>query len=454
VYLSQRDASAARTETEQVLSVSPKNSGGHFLLGQILMGEGKPDAAVAEFRMVRGARPEFIPAYLLQARAHLLAKQTELAMDVLGKALEIKPDAPGVLRALAVLKTSNKDYGGAEEHLRTILEKAPTDSKTRLQLGDLLYYTGSFDKAETEYRKLLEKNGKDATGYMRLSRLYAQKGQLQDAEELLRRGLAENPDAMTLIPPLVQVLKRKQDIDAAERVCREAINKWPERGLGNALLGQLQLQKKQYGSAEEQLRIAAKKEPQWQVPYNVLVQLYLVQGKQKEAINELESLQKAAPENARVAVTLALLYEKDGDAGKAIATYRELLTHQPENWIAANNLACLLSSNDASPGQLEEALALVEQALRLRPEEPTVLDTQGWVLYQRGELDRALFTLEDALEKKPDSAEINYHAALVLHASERNAEAREKLNIALQQDSFADREAAEKLLALMQQHEN
>ena len=46
----------------------------------------------------------------------------------------------------------------------------------------------------------------------------------------------------------------------------------------------------------------------------------------------------------------------------------------------------------------EEALALIERALAIRPDEPAFIDSMGWVLFKLGRLDEALIQLERAYE--------------------------------------------------------
>jgi Flp pilus assembly protein TadD len=86
----------------------------------------------------------------------------------------------------------------------------------------------------------------------------------------------------------------------------------------------------------------------------------------------------------------------------------------------------------------------------LQPEQSSALDTLGWVYYLRGENDIAITELEKAATKTPDSAEINYHLGLALKKANRLEEAREKLEKAMSQENFSEREAAEEALKELQ----
>ena len=58
---------------------------------------------------------------------------------------------------------------------------------------------------------------------------------------------------------------------------------------------------------------------------------------------------------------------------------------------------------------LEEGLDLIEQALRLSPNNGAITDSLGWAHYKLGNYDRAIFYLERATELAPDVPEILDH---------------------------------------------
>ena len=58
---------------------------------------------------------------------------------------------------------------------------------------------------------------------------------------------------------------------------------------------------------------------------------------------------------------------------------------------------------------LQEGLDLIEQALRLAPNNGAITDSLGWAHYKLGNYDRAIFYLERATELAPDVAEILDH---------------------------------------------
>ena len=61
----------------------------------------------------------------------------------------------------------------------------------------------------------------------------------------------------------------------------------------------------------------------------------------------------------------------------------------PNLWIAANNLAFLIGEHSSAEPELERALELAKQANILRPEDPAIMDSLGWIYFKKGEIEKA-----------------------------------------------------------------
>jgi Tfp pilus assembly protein PilF len=230
-------------------------------------------------------------------------------------------------------------------------------------------------------------------------------------------------------------------------MCREVLERHPDNAFAHNLIAQVHLKGKKTEAAEKALKKAIDLQPQWTVPHNNLAKLYLASGKEKAAIENLKVAVQENPENRAAYMTLASLYERSGNLDAAIDTYEKAVAADPNLWSAHNNLAYLLAEHRDGKADLDRALKLAQRAEELRPEDPTVLDTVGWVQYKAGAVDDALATLEKAFEIQPDSGVINYHLAQLLFEKDRKSEAREKLESALAEDAaFPGKAEAEKLL--------
>ena len=80
---------------------------------------------------------------------------------------------------------------------------------------------------------------------------------------------------------------------------------------------------------------------------------------------------------------------------------------------------------------LVEAQRLIEQASRLRPEDASITDSLGWAYYLRGDVPRAIATLERAVAGDPAQSAINEHLGDAYWSAGRRFEARYAWSAAL-----------------------
>ncbi len=137
IYLMRKETPEAEKMVDDVIKNSPKNVEAHFLKGNILLSRGDGTGAVSEFRTVSNERPQFIPAYLGLAEAHMAARETNLALDTLQRALKIDPDSKDTLRAMGRIYVLQGDYRKAEDNMKKLVAAHPDDLDIRADFGDL-----------------------------------------------------------------------------------------------------------------------------------------------------------------------------------------------------------------------------------------------------------------------------------------------------------------------------
>jgi Flp pilus assembly protein TadD len=98
---------------------------------------------------------------------------------------------------------------------------------------------------------------------------------------------------------------------------------------------------------------------------------------------------------------------------------RRLIAIAPDNAMAFNALGYSLADRS---GNLIEARKLLEQANALRPGDPFIIDSLGWLAYREGNLEEALKWLQMAHDARPDT-EIAAHLGEVLWQMGRREDA-------------------------------
>jgi len=133
----------------------------------------------------------------------------------------------------------------------------------------------------------------------------------------------------------------------------------------------------------------------------------------ERAVNSYEAFLAGAdtPEEQAVAHgNLAGIYAEVGDLDQAARHFEMAMEAQPELPDSYNNLAWLYAENGVELGR---ALELADRALELAPDDPSLLDTKGWIFFKMGDLGQALEILERAAELAPNHPEIISHLETV-----------------------------------------
>lgn len=120
--------------------------------------------------------------------------------------------------------------------------------------------------------------------------------------------------------------------------------------------------------------------------------------------------------------------EQAGDWAKARPVLEKAVEKAPSSVVALNHLGYALADRRED---LPRAIALLEKANILRPDEPAFVDSLGWAYHRAGQSGRALPLLEKAVAAEPGNSELNEHMGDVLWVLGRRFEARHAWNAAL-----------------------
>jgi tetratricopeptide (TPR) repeat protein len=156
------------------------------------------------------------------------------------------------------------------------------------------------------------------------------------------------------------------------------------------------------------LKEALRLDPKMVAAHLLLSSILAADGKLAEAVAQLNQANAEVPGNIPVLLSLVSLHDQEGRAEDVRKGYEEILKHHPEYIQALNNLAVILSQSDGKD-ELERAFQLAQQALRLAPHEPAIADTLGWILFKRGEYQRAHRYLAEGSSKITDDPSVKFH---------------------------------------------
>lgn len=469
VYLHFGDIDAAEKAVNRALEMDNRFEDALFQQGKVLMARHKYREALALFDQVLAQNRIHAKAYylravcikeegaadrpeqaLFRAAAGMLDNPKEfeknLVKENLVAAVTIDPGLTDARFELATLHLLEKRADKANEQIQAILAAGPPDHRLMNLVAGVKLLEGDIKEAEKIYRTIIRENPQFSAPYIRLGLLYRSLDRVEDSIPLLEKAFAMEPARLGLTAQVLDMYQAAGEYDRAlEKV--NAFSNLAGEGAAAFFLnrkGYILQAKGDEAAAAQAFRQAIDRDPKYLSPHLNMAGLLLNQGRADDALAHLIKAEALDPGSLPVLLALGEVYDIRDDLEKAEAYYQKVLEISPRHAGAANNLAFILAEN---PNRLEEAFRLANIARNQRPRDPDVMDTLGWVFYQRGSYLNALSELKESLELNPGSALTHFHYGMTLYKTKRFEKARLHLRKALELDpGFRGADLAKKML--------
>lgn len=306
-----------------------------YYLGLVKQKLGEEKEAVAFFRKVVRAKPEFRPAQIRLAQAllstgelqesrrvshQILKEEPDLAvayyelgevLSALGetqealqnyrRACELAPDFGAAHYALALKYRELGNTSQAREHFaqhRANKENRPQladpllDSVQALAIGTIAHFDrgrrleeeGKLEKAATEYEQTLELDPRFGQAHVNLISIYALLGRFEEAEEHYREGLEVNPSLAELHYNYGLLLAGRSQFSEAARAFQKALKLNPYFADAHNNRGSMLEQEGKSREAEQHFRLAVQNDPAHRLAHFNLGRMLVEAGRHEEAI--------------------------------------------------------------------------------------------------------------------------------------------------------------------------
>ena len=129
----------------------------------------------------------------------------------------------------------------------------------------------------------------------------------------------------------------------------------------------------------------------------------------KEYETSLETVRKGLEQdadNTNLIFRMGVILDKEGKKEECLKQMQRVVALDPEHAEALNYIGYTYAEQGI---RLDEAMALIQKALKLKPESGYIVDSLAWVYFQRGQYDAALKHLEKAVTMTPNDPTITEH---------------------------------------------
>jgi tetratricopeptide (TPR) repeat protein len=379
-----------------------------LLNGFTQLSEEQRTELVGEIDRLSTQYPENSRLLLAQALIHTEYKQYDLALKNLDELLELEPENPQAMLLESKILIDRK-VDNPYERIERALKKNPGDKKLRLQYARLLTAT-DMPAARDQFEILSQESPQDGELLFSLALINRETGDIDAARAYLHKTIALDQHVDESYFYLGRMAEEANNTE-------EAISNYSRVGEGPEYLAAISRVGQMLVDSGNLERSSAWFVQQREEHPSLHEQLYALEA---DILSRADLLQEAhdlltqalteTPDSTGLRYARAMISEQLDDLQAMEADLRALIAANPDNPTALNALGYTLADRTQ---RFAEAQQLVERALQLRPNEPAILDSMGWVLYRTGRYDESVAYLTRAYASFPDP-EVAAHLGEVL----------------------------------------
>jgi tetratricopeptide (TPR) repeat protein len=386
-------------------------------LGNILLGRGQVNQAIAHFRRALVIQPDAANVLANLGGALLESGRAAEAVAPLQKALRIQPSSTQAHNTLGAALLQQGLVDEAIAHFQSALKIQPGSAQARNNLGNALLQQGRVNEAIADFQQAVELQPSLGSARQNLGGALLQAGRVDEAVAQLRRALELEPNLAGAHESLGNALLRKGQVNEAIAHLQEAVQLQPGLASAHHNLANAFFQAGQVEEAIAQFQAALTLQPDFAGAHNGLGNALLRKGQVAESLAHFRTAATLQPSFVEAQLNLANTLLQTGQVDEAIAHFQKVLELQPDQAGAHNNLANALLSK----GQVDSAIAHFQRALSLQPNLAEAHNGLANALLQKGRAEEAVKHYQAALAVLPTHPRLLNNLAWVLATSPQAA---------------------------------
>lgn len=279
----------AATMFRRAVSLDPGNSDAAFDLGLSLLEAGHPADAIDALRPLADEPLPESDVLNLLGEAYESAHQTQEAIKVLRRAVELYPKDPQNYEYLASLCVKHYAYDIAGEVLDAGIVQLPESAPLRTMRGLVYMLTGQKSDAERSFNVATQLAPQDTYGRLGMGIALSFSGEGSSSVDVLREQVARNPNDADANYFLAQVLLQQSSepgtpkYEEARRALRKALGAKPDFIQARFLEAKIDLQLHHDSDAIANLERIVKLDATFGNAIYLLLQAYARTGRKEDA---------------------------------------------------------------------------------------------------------------------------------------------------------------------------
>ena len=371
---------------------------------------------IALLNYIQQARHTRDPAVIKRAINAAQFAKDGIAITELGLLwVEVEPDNPAAHQLMAYQYSIAKEYGDAIHHIDRVIELGGRISVESLAIGSQSLPQEDKLRLLELYEKLEDKHPESLPVRYSLAIVLSNLKQREQALEKLDSVIETDPNFEVAYVLKSNLLYEQGNPEATLDFAEDAYELFPKNHALGRLYASLLIDAKRLDDAEQVFGELINNYPQTPAFRLSLALVKLENKKVEEAATLLEALLAEGLHVNEAHFYLGRIDDTNKDIDGAVEHYLNISGGMHKT--PARERAVYLLMQD---GRYDEGVAILDQARAENPADATTLWGLQYKLFNGfEEFDRALATLNQALEQHPDSEELLYARAMWMEAENR-----------------------------------
>lgn len=447
IYLQLGKAEEAEALLRRTLELDPNHFSAMLDLAQLIKGSGSMSEVRELFARAAKLDPDSDEAVLGLVVIEMASKDYKTARKSLQAFIARKPESHLGHFYLGTMEQDSRNFAGAEKEYKKALELRPDFARAAAYLGQIL----ESQKRKDEALKLFEEAGQYTQGAAFLKRVGEMRVERQEPEkarEAFEAYLDVDKENTEVMLRLAFLSLETKDYATAETYFRKVATLKPEFSSAYYFVGVLLEEKKDYKNALEwfkkvkpgsnvaldalkamsRIYVASKKTDEgWALlksSYDADPKISKL-DREKLAVEMISFLSKAKknndalhfakesietfPQSEDIRYARSIAMEEGGDAIQGAKDLEYLIeVKKTKNPSILNFVGYVYADSNVN---LDKAERYILMAKKLRPEDPFILDSLGWVYFKKGDLRSAETWLRKAAKGAPEEPVVLEHLA-------------------------------------------
>ena len=370
------DKPTAVAVLEKLADTHPDNIELRYFAARLLAADYRLPQAQTVLAQLLSKHPDFVPAILLNSNILWQSEKQEESLRVLKFAQVRLPDQPEIAMIYAEGLIRNGDIKAAVTQLQQVTLRFPERLDGWSTQGLLALDIKDYALAEYSFNHLLDKDVPQVSVWMMLARTAAEQGDYGKARDWLQKITPDHNQNMEFLTA---------QINLANLFAKE--NKFEQLHYAYDVL------RLEYSEYRSRL-------------YTAQAEVLQREQRYQDAYDFLSGVIVQYPNDMAQRYARGMVAERLNRIDLLESDLRLVLDKNPKDAVTLNALGYTLL--DRTP-RIEEAAALIEQALALNTNDVATIDSMGWVRFKQGKIKDALTYLKQAYEQQRDPEIVTHY---------------------------------------------